>query len=116
VKPWTKLKLEQVALGRGINCEYCGKSTHNEPQAHHGPFGRDERNHKEYNCVENMVLLDYPCNNDRVLDNDEGRLWCLEFQAGLHGKDHMIDWLESLKETHKVTTDIDYFIRVLEDE
>lgn len=110
---WVKVKLEQVAI-RGYNCEYCGAYAGEAIQAHHGPFGRDV-NHPEYDCKENLILLDYRCNNDRVLDNLEGREWSLWHNVGIFGIEHMREWLESLKATHKDHTDINCFLRVLEE-
>jgi hypothetical protein len=116
MKPWIKAKLKQVAEKKRYRCENPNcKGRGGGLEAHHGIFSRSKA-HPEYDVTENMILLCHRCNVQRVLDNKDGRIWSLKFIAKHFGKDHMIDWLESLKETHKSHVDIDYFIRILEDE
>lgn len=110
---WTKLKLEQVAKGRCWCENPTCKGRGGGLEAHHAIFGQKKGKHArpEYDVVENMVLLCHRCHEEKAV----GREWSLHFLARLHGKVAMRNWLESLKATHKDTTDIDYFLRCLDD-
>ena len=112
---WTEIKLRQVAEKKRWKCENPScPGRGGGLEAHHGIFSRSKQ-HKEYDCEENMVIVCHKCNVSRVLDNKDGRVWALKHATKRYGKAHMKAWLEGLRATHKDHSDIEWLLRVLED-